>query len=369
MALNTNDYESVKLNGSPVQNIKRHKKDKSKFLFTINKNKQRYREVYTAPKDTLAAMIKIAKLECEKFRNQAGMVREDVNPNISVDDYWDRFKEYKKNDWGDEHAGSMKRFYKNYIKEIIGSKKIKNVTSLDIDDIMHSIKHLGKRSGKMVSEVLNPLFKRAIRERLITFSPLLEDHMVKRIAAEEKKVVLDATTKFILVHNAINEKFKDNIKLRTAFLFGLYGRRRSEVITLEWQDINLKSKSYQIRDINSKVNSTMTFTLNEELVEALTELKQERDSIYVFSSSRNPNQHMTKLATHYDTIREATQLPEFTFHWMRNLLVSALAGKIDVTHLSSILGHNDTGTLKKYLSLQREESSKKAANAIEKLLL
>jgi len=56
---------------------------------------------------------------------------------------------------------------------------------------------------------------------------------------------------------------------------------------------------------------------------------------------------------------------------MRNLLVSAHVGKegVDVSDLSALLGHNDTGTLKKYLSLQREESSRKAANSIEKILL
>ncbi len=371
MALNTNDYESVKLNGSPVQSIKRHKKDKSKFLFTINKNKKRYREIYTAQKDTLAAMIKMAKLECEKFRNQAGMVREEISPNISVNDYWERFKEYKKSSWGKSNERNMKSFYKNHIKDIIGSKKIKNVTSADIDDIMNKIKHLSRRSRKVALEVLQPLFTRAIRERLITTSPLLEDHMVKRIASEEKKVVLDATTKYKLIHNAINEEFKDDIKVRTAFLFGLSGRRLTEVLTLEWSDIDLKSKSYQIRADNSKVNSTMTFALNQELTQVLTELKKQRDSIYIFSSNRNSKIHMTKLSMHYDTIRETSKLQEFTFHWMRNVLVSALAGKegIDVTDLSALLGHNDTGTLKKYLSLQREESSKKAANAIEKILL
>jgi site-specific recombinase XerD len=41
---------------------------------------------------------------------------------------------------------------------------------------------------------------------------------------------------------------------------------------------------------------------------------------------------------------------------------------VDVSDLSALLGHNDTGTLKKYLSLQREQSSKKAGKAMEKIL-
>ena len=55
---------------------------------------------------------------------------------------------------------------------------------------------------------------------------------------------------------------------------------------------------------------------------------------------------------HYNKIREHSALPEFSYHWMRNLTVSAMASMgVDVTHLSAMLGHNDGGAVKKYLSL------------------
>jgi site-specific recombinase XerD len=129
--------------------------------------------------------------------------------------------------------------------------------------------------------------------------------------------------------------------------------------------------NYVIRAENSKVNSDMVFGLNSELKSILEELYKYKDSIWIFSSNRDSSIHMTKLSMHYNKIRQATGLKEFTFHWMRNLLVSALAGKdgVDVTDLSALLGHNDTGTLKKYLSLQREQSSRKAADAIGKMLV
>ncbi len=368
MALSMKDYEVVTLKGSKVNYLKRNKKDKQKFIFDFTKNRKRYRQTYIAPNDTPTAMIRMAKIKCEAFYEQAGKIRDDLDSNITVDAYWDRFCEYKKSDWGTSNDRTLKGFYNNHIKSIIGYKQLRRVNTADIDDIMHKAKHLSKRSQKAILEVLKPLFTRATKERLIRETPV--DHEIKRNASEEKKVVLGAEDKFKKVHKAINEKFADNPKVRAAFLFGFNGRRLNEVLTLKWSDIDLNITSYIIRKENSKVNSDMVFGLNPEIGSILEELYKYKDSEWVFSSNKNPSIHMTKLSMHYDKIRETTGIEEFTFHWMRNLLVSALAGKdgVDVTDLSALLGHNDTGTLKKYLSLQREQSSKKAAAAIGRML-
>jgi integrase len=368
MALNMNDYESVSLKGSKVNFLKRHKKDFQKFIFDFTKNKKRYRQLYIAPRDTPVAMISTAKLKCEAFYEQAGKIRDDINNNITVDAYWNRFCEYKKGDWGGAHDRTLKGYYTNHIKSIIGHKQLRRVNTADIDDIMHKAKSLSKRSQKAILEVLKPLFSRAITEGLIGKTPIY--HEVKRNAAEEKKIIIGADVKFKKIHKAINDVFSNDPKLRAAFLFGFNGRRLSEVLTLQWQDLDFDNSGYVIRAENSKVNNDMAFGLNNELKNALIELQKQRDSLWVFSSNRDPSKHMTKLSMHYDKIRRATGIKEFTYHWMRNLLVSALVGKngVDVSDLSALLGHNDTGTLKKYLSLQREQSSKKAGKAMEKIL-
>jgi integrase len=369
MAMYMKDYETITLKGSKVNFIKRNKKNNQKFIFDFTKNRKRYRQTYIAPKDTPTAMIRMAKIKCDAFYEQAGKIREDLDTNISVDTYWDRYREYKKNNWGQNHKRTLKGFYNNHIKKIIGLKQLRRVNTADIDDIMYHARSLSKRSQKTILEILNPLFTRAIKEGLIKETPV--DQEIKRNATEEKKVVLGAEDKFKEVHKAINQQFADNPKLRAAFLFGFNGRRLNEVLTLQWSDIDLINMNYVIRAENSKVNSDMVFGLNSELKSILEELYKYKDSIWIFSSNRDSSIHMTKLSMHYNKIRQATGLKEFTFHWMRNLLVSALAGKdgVDVTDLSALLGHNDTGTLKKYLSLQREQSSRKAADAIGKMLV
>ncbi len=68
---------------------------------------------------------------------------------------------------------------------------------------------------------------------------------------------------------------------------------------------------------------------------------------------------LAKVYKHYDKIRLITGIEEFSFHWMRNLSVSALSSMgASLTDLTAMLGHQDSGTLKKYLSLQRDASTK-----------
>ena len=113
----------------------------------------------------------------------------------------------------------------------------------------------------------------------------------------------------------------------------------------------------------------MTFALSDELIQTLKEIHQRRDSEWVFSSNRDPRKHMVRLTQYYPIIAEKTGIEGFHFHMMRNILVSALAGRgVDVADLSALLGHTDTATLKKYLSLQREQASRKAINAMTGLL-
>ena len=369
MSFPMKDYEPVSLKGSRINYLKRNRKDKQKFIFDFTKNRKRYRQTYVAPQDTPTAMIRIAKIKCEAFYEQAGRVRENLDTNITVDAYWDRFCAHKQKDWGKNHTRNIKGLYANHIKNIIGHKKLKRINLADIDDIMHKAKqHLAKRTQKGILEVLNPLFERAIKEKLIIESPV--DYNIKRNAAEEKKVVLGAEEKFKKIHTAIIKVFSENPKLTAAFLLGFNGRRLEEVLTLKWSDINFEDNTYMIQAENNKINIDMVFGINSELKTTLQEVYKEKDSVWIFSSNRDPSIHMTKLSQYYVKIRKASGVNEFTFHWMRNLLVSALAGKegVDATDLSALLGHNNAATLKKYLSLQREQSSKKAAAAIDKML-
>ena len=227
-----------------------------------------------------------------------------------------------------------------------------------------------------------PIFNLAIDEELIQFSPIKRIHKVKRKQLEEKKIITDAETKYKMVYDAINKVFGTadviqvsedekiqcsiNPKIRALFLFGFYGRRKTETLHLKWSDIDFINNKYIIRGKNSKVNIDMAFTLSDDVKEALEQC--ERNGKYVFSSNRDPSKPISEIREHVEKIRAMT-VPEYNFHWMRNLVTSALSSKgFESIQISAILGHTDTSTVKQYLSLQRETASALALDISKKLL-
>jgi hypothetical protein len=62
-------------------------------------------------------------------------------------------------------------------------------------------------------------------------------------------------------------------------------------------------------------------------------------------------------------------VPKFTLHYLRNIIVSAMAENgISATHMSGAIGHNNTATLSKYLSLNYVQGSQMANETIEKII-
>ena len=67
------------------------------------------------------------------------------------------------------------------------------------------------------------------------------------------------------------------------FLFLLRGRRKGEVLSLEWKDVNFEQKSYTIRDENSKIGETQKYLLDDELIEHFSYIDKKKNGL-IFKS-------------------------------------------------------------------------------------
>ncbi len=360
-----NNYIQIIHKKNTISRMKYHKDDDSKFFFYFKKNKKLYRKLYTSQGGTRGVRIDDAIVQLTIFYNKCDKLRIDVNQEITVNEYWTEFVALK--EWSDRHRYNSNNIYKLYIKNYLGDIKVKAVTHGHIDTVMMKSKSKSKRIQKFILEILEPLFRKAVRDTLLDVTPIDDTHQVKRNFNREKKQILAPNDKFVALHGAIHKL--DDVKIRTAFLFGFNGRRLQEVLKMKWDHIDFNGHSYSIPAENSKVDVTMTFALNQELSVLLLELWEHRNSEFIFASNRDPSSPMVRLSQYYEEIRESSGLSDFTFHWMRNLLVSTLANRgVAVADLSAILGHQDTGTINKYLSLQRDTAGMRANDAISDVL-
>ena len=360
MAISKKEYTPTKHTGIKVHN------NKIDYWFDFRINGKRYSRLFKAKlnhtsKDRLKSAYEALEATKEAITKELSI---DADTSATVNDYWEKIKKLpgkRGKLWTQKVRTDMQYYYDKYLTGI-GSMKIRDVQPTHITDLKIDMNHLSPRYQKKAFEILLPVFALAMRHKIIDASPIHKDDIPKRNSNDEKKTIDGAVAKYKRLHKALYLKFKDNPHHLAFFLFGFHGRRLGEVNTLTWGDIDLNNNSYIIRGKNSKVNTDLTFALPNEIEALLVQFKgRSVNSDNVFN--------IKEAKCHYADIRTKSGIKEFTFHWMRNLSVSALSSMgADVTHLSAMLGHVDGQTLKKYLTLQNEESTK-ATNAISSQLL
>jgi len=372
MALVLKDYKTTKHSG-----IKMHK-DGIKFLFDVKINGIRYRKTFKAPiAQSKADKLKTAYGACEQFiLAKTKELNSTADMSATVDEYYKSLK--ASNNWSDKTRQGYDDVYNKYIKSLLGNKKISDVAPAMFTKLNSTVKHLSKGSQKKLYDILIPLFKLAIEDEIINKSPIKNIHVPKRNQLSEKKVIIDAVTKYKTLYKALNQLFNstDIIQYKedditkyinctvnphhlALFLFGFHGRRLTESASLQWSDIDFINNKYRIKGKNSKINTDMIFTLPLDIKVALEQFKDVSGDVF---NVKHPIRY-------YKYIRQISGLNEFSFHWMRNLAVSALSTSgVSATELSAMLGHTDAGTLRKYLSLQRDTATSVTNDASQRLL-
>ncbi len=242
---------------------------------------------------------------------------------------------------------------KLFNKNKIGKKKIENIREMDIQNILNKMNShgLSPRTRKSVMEVLNPLF------RFATTNKYLRDNPTIGIAVKvpsQKKIVTNATELFKKVYVGINAYYHDNPYYRALFLFGFTGRRKSEILNLKWENIDFTHNYYWIED--TKTDDQQKYQLPPYLVEPLQAITDDRKGL-VFKSPIT-GKKIINIDRRMRQLKKFLELEILSMHYMRNILVSALAEQgIEAITLSGILGHKDPNTINKYLSINHHKSS------------
>ncbi len=338
-------------------NIKIHK-DGIKFWFDFTIAGKRYSKLWESNlRHNKADRLRQAQKQLQVFRDEVMHQNSiEADMNATVNDYWLKLLSVK--DWKPYMVKEYTHYYKKNLSKLSGIK-IKDLKPAHFTVLNTTLTHLSIRSRTKAYEILRPLIELAIEDEIIYKSPIKKSHVPKRKSNEEKKVIVSAMDKYRTIHGAIHDIYKTKPVYRAAFLFCFFGRRIGETLQLQWEDIDFDSNTYTVRGHTSKVNADMTFALPSDIKDALLEFCNPSGDVFPFKS----------IDRQYYKIRGATGIQEFTAHWLRNLAVSALAAKgASVTDLSALLGHTDAGTIRKYLSLQREASTTTTNKLSQELL-
>lgn len=249
-------------------------------------------------------------------------------------------------------------------KNKIGKKKIEKIREMDIQKLLNSMNEQGlsPRTRKSVMEVINPLFRFAVTNKYLRDNP--STGITVKVPSQ-KKIVTNATDLFKRVYAGINAYYHDNPYYKALFLFGFTGRRKGEILNLKWENIDFKHNYYWIED--TKTDDQQKYELPPYLIEPLQAIKDDRKGL-VFKSPIT-GKKIINIDRQMRQLKKFLELDTLSMHYMRNILVSALAEQgIEAITLSGILGHKDVNTINKYLSSNHYKSSQIGLNKVDEII-
>ena len=147
-------------------------------------------------------------------------------------------------------------------------------------------------------------------------------------------------------------EFADHI-LPIALLAMNTGMRRGEILSLEWQHINLEAKSLTVAHDKTKSGNTRHLPLNSEALYALGHWQQNSGKTgYVF---KNGDSHINDFTNEWQKVIKSSQVENFRFHDLRHHFASKLVmASVDLNTVRELLGHADLKMTLRYAHLAPE---------------
>ena len=335
-------------------------------------------------KTTKKAQIALAEILKDIEENG---LESDENDIIYFKDLYNLWLEQQKLNVKMATLMDQKSFIEMHVLPKLGNVKLENITVVQCQRLVNEAYNRGlKRYG----------YVRSVTAQIMRFGESLEimkDNPMKRTILPRKKnddEKLKFYTKEELLHFFECVK-SDGSYQKLAFfrLLTFTGARKSEIMALQWADIDFKAKAMNVnktvsKDFDNNVilqspktnSSNRSISLDDETLKILNtwRLMQRSDYLrmgfntsseeqHLFTDKKNQLHALTKPNQWLKIIIRVHELPKITPHHFRHAHASLLlqAG-IPVKEVSERLGHKDiTITLEIYSHVMPEEQEKTAS--------
>jgi integrase len=256
------------------------------------------------------------------------------------------------------------KFFYKHVGEKLQKKKIKELQKDDLQKIINTMINEGYKPSTILTlkDVFGPMLNYALEL----------DYIEKNVARGLQFPKFDRNRYFTLDEDKAKLLYKEilNIadnQIRAMFLFLLRGRRAGEVLSLEWQNVDLKNNKYTIIDSQSKIRKTLTFVLDDELKEALECLEVKTEGL-IFPSPVTGEKYYSFPKRQWNNLKKKCGIDNMKLHDFRHLLGYTLVNNgVELEKISRALGHSRISTTQIY-SNQKEKMAADAVDSYLKLM-
>jgi len=127
--------------------------------------------------------------------------------------------------------------------------------------------------------------------------------------------------------------------------------RRGEVFNLTWADIDLKNKIITVEGATSKSGQTRHIPINKELLETMTNWKQQSGSKGFVFPGKDGNR-LDNVKKSWDGLLTLAKIDGFRWHDLRHTFASKLVmAGVPLNTVRELLGHSDLAMTLRYAHL------------------
>jgi integrase len=304
-----------------------------------------------------ASRIRAERIEGKQLSNKARREEKEKDQGWTIKHLWAEYLSTKPKTKG--YTVDDGRF-KLHVEPSLGGKRLEDLAPLDLDRLRINL--LKKKSPQTVKSCLG-IIKRisnfAKNKRLckgIDFKitmPKVTNVKTEFLTEDQLKKLLDAI------------EIDANPYAGPIMLTALYtGMRKSEILKLEWEDIDFEHRFIHIRD--PKGGSDQKIPLNEQMRVVFDKLPRTHSLVF-------PGTHGQRTGLYHAIakIKKKAELPKDfrPLHGLRHHFASMLAssGKVDMYVLQKLLTHKTPQMTQRYAHL-RDEALKRASTLAGELV-
>lgn len=308
------------------------------------------------------------------------------------------FEEYAKLNLKNTTYERMRQLRHRVYPEI-GHMRIDKITPRQLQMFVNSLAKEGanEKTGKPLApktirhnlSFISDVFTYAVKMGLISENPCSKVTIPKG-ESKEKQIYSQEEMELLL-----SKLDGEPLKYRAFFCLIAYsGFRRSEMLGLEWKDIDFENNIISVRRTSNYTSETGTYTdttktkrsqrtlkISPYIMELLRQLKdeQEKEALKLGSKWVETDRLFTKWNgegmnnhTPYKWLRgfcRRNDLPFYGIHSFRHFAASAMiSAELDVTTVSGALGHSNSGTTLNVYSHMFQNAQAKVAEAMDGVL-
>ncbi len=338
--------EKVKADGTPYTI--------TKYRVGSYKNGRRKFKTFTNEKDAKAFSKALGKILLQKEYNLPGADGKIV-PTFS--DAAEKWFETRETNCKPSTIENYRYLLDNHVLPAFGPMRLDEITRGDIEEFVSGKKRAGMapRSIRLMLAAMRPVFKRAIKDGILTANPASEPaELIKTGGKREVEIYTSPEVRHIL---AAAEKHLPRFYplLFTAFRTGM---RQGELVALEWAAIDWRGKFLEVRRNcwkgtfgTTKSGKARKVDMSDQLAAVLTEHRKTLAAAalkagkpmpeLVFPSTAGTPRGASHIRRDFHAVLKKAGMRRIRFHDARHTYASLLiANRESLAYIKEQMGHS-----------------------------